>query len=96
MKKLPGIMLFAVLAACGGGSGPPAVMPPIQDPPPTLALDEVQTAEGVYKGSVEGNLLVFRGVRYAAPPVGNLRFKARERYSFGVSDWRGWFGSQGS
>ena len=27
--------------------------------------------------------------------TGNLRFKARERYSFGVSDWRGWFGSSG-
>ena len=26
--------------------------------------------------------------------TGNLRFKARERYAFGVSDWRGWFGSQ--
>ena len=28
--------------------------------------------------------------------TGNLRFKARERYSFGVSDWRGWFGSAGT
>ena len=28
--------------------------------------------------------------------TGNLRFKARERYSFGVSDWRGWAGSQGT
>ena len=28
--------------------------------------------------------------------TGNLRFKARERYAFGVSDWRGWFGSQES
>ena len=27
--------------------------------------------------------------------TGNLRFKARERYSFGVSDWRGWAGSLG-
>ena len=27
--------------------------------------------------------------------TGNIRFKARERYSFGVSDWRGWFGSAG-
>jgi len=27
--------------------------------------------------------------------TGNLRFKARERYSFGVSDWRGWYGSAG-
>ena len=27
--------------------------------------------------------------------TGNLRFKARERYSVGVSDWRGWYGSAG-
>jgi hypothetical protein len=28
--------------------------------------------------------------------TGNLRFKARERYAFGWSDWRGWYGSSGS
>ena len=28
--------------------------------------------------------------------TGNLRFKARERYSFGFSDWRSYFGSPGS
>jgi hypothetical protein len=28
--------------------------------------------------------------------TGNLRFKARERYSFGVSDWRGWYGNPGT
>jgi len=58
------------LAACVGGNkkgGNP--------PPPELGADEAQTAQGVYKGSNEGNLLVFRGLRYAAPPVGNLRFK---------------------
>ena len=27
--------------------------------------------------------------------TGNLRFKARERYSFGWSDWRGYFGNAG-
>ena len=26
--------------------------------------------------------------------TGNLRFKARERYSFGWSDWRNWFGAE--
>jgi hypothetical protein len=26
--------------------------------------------------------------------TGNLRFKARERYSFGWSDWRKWFGAE--
>lgn len=28
--------------------------------------------------------------------TGNLRFKSRERYAFGWSDWRGWYGSSGS
>ena len=28
--------------------------------------------------------------------TGNLRFKARERYSFGWSDWRNWVGNAGS
>ena len=28
--------------------------------------------------------------------TGNMRYKARERYSFGASDWRGIFGSPGS
>jgi hypothetical protein len=28
--------------------------------------------------------------------TGNQRFKARERYSFGVSQWRQWYGSNGS
>ena len=27
--------------------------------------------------------------------TGNMRYKARERYSFGVSDWRGIYGSEG-
>ena len=28
--------------------------------------------------------------------TGNVRYKARERYSFGFSDWRGFFGSPGA
>ena len=28
--------------------------------------------------------------------TGNMRYKARERYSFGVSDWRQWYGSSGA
>lgn len=27
--------------------------------------------------------------------TGNIRYKARERYSYGWSDWRGWYGSPG-
>ena len=39
---------------------------------PTVA----QTQSGAVQGVVEGDLLVFRGIPYAAPPVGNLRWKA--------------------
>ena len=28
--------------------------------------------------------------------TGNMRYKARERYSFGVGDWRSWRGNQGT
>jgi para-nitrobenzyl esterase len=67
------IAALICLSACGGGGGGGSPPPP---PPPPLAADEVLTAEGVYKGSIEGSLRVFRGLRFAAPPVGDLRFKA--------------------
>jgi len=68
----------SLISACGGssngGSGPPNT-PPDTGPPP-LAPNQVATTAGVVQGNVEGDLLVFRGIRYAAPPVGDLRFKA--------------------
>lgn len=66
-------LLLALLTACGGGGKKDD--PIIQPPPPQLGADEVQTTEGIYKGSVEGDLLVFRGLRYAAAPVGDRRFR---------------------
>ena len=68
--RLVTMVAVLCLAACGGGGGKKG-----PKPPPELAADEVQTAQGIYKGSIEGNLRVFRGLRYAAPPVGDLRFK---------------------
>jgi para-nitrobenzyl esterase len=55
------------------GGPPPPVSPP---PPPTLGADEAQTTEGVVRGSIlpGGGLRAFRGIRFAAPPVGDLRF----------------------
>lgn len=38
----------------------------------------VETAAGRLRGSLESGLMVFRGVPYAAPPVGDLRWRATQ------------------
>ena len=39
----------------------------------------VRTRAGVVRGRAEGGLAVFRGIPFAAPPVGSLRFQAPAR-----------------
>lgn len=66
------IAALVFVVSCGGGSGAPVLSTP---PPPPLAADEVRTNDGVLRGSIEGDLRVFRGIPYAAPPVGEMRFR---------------------
>jgi para-nitrobenzyl esterase len=82
-RRLAGLLITVIagilIGGCGsssGGTSPPPVQPPpvSPPPPPPLAADEAQTTEGVIRGSIEGNLRVFRGIRYAASPTGALRF----------------------
>ena len=72
------VLLVAILGllitACGGGGG--GTPPVIIIDPPVLGPGQVASAEGTVQGATEGDLLVFRGVRYAAAPVGDLRFRA--------------------
>jgi para-nitrobenzyl esterase len=56
-------------------------------------IDRVRTTAGLVRGSTENGLGVFRGIPFARPPVGELRFAApqpaeawdgvREAVSFG-------------
>ncbi|MFD0750587.1 carboxylesterase/lipase family protein [Mucilaginibacter calamicampi] len=39
-------------------------------------IPNTKVAEGTLQGTIEGNLSVYKGVPFAAPPVGNLRWKA--------------------
>lgn len=52
-----------------------------------LSPGQVQTTAGVVEGTAEGALWVFRGIPYAAPPVGPLRFRPPEAHP-GWSDVR--------
>jgi para-nitrobenzyl esterase len=41
-----------------------------------LAADPIKTEGGLLQGSVEDGLRIYRGISYAAPPIGDLRWKA--------------------
>jgi para-nitrobenzyl esterase len=41
-----------------------------------LAADPIKTEGGLLQGSVENGLRIYRGIPYAAPPIGDLRWKA--------------------
>ncbi len=42
----------------------------------TLPPDQVKVEQGIVQGTIEDSLRVFKGVPFAKPPVGNLRWKA--------------------
>ena len=53
----------------------------LQHPTPAEATTSpiVETTQGRVRGTVEDGIAVFRGIPYAEPPVGRLRFRPPER-----------------
>jgi para-nitrobenzyl esterase len=68
------LLLHCVVAVCGCGGGP--IMGP---PPPPGCMNAsatvICTQSGQVQGTIESNIRAFRGIPYAAPPVGNLRWR---------------------
>lgn len=52
---------------------------------PQLEPGQVKIDDGILQGTVKGDLTVFKGIPFAAPPVGDLRWKAPQP----VEKWEG-------
>jgi len=57
----------------------------LADPAPGLPPLQVRTANGIVEGVDESGIRLFRGVPYAAPPIGELRWKEPQP----VTNWTG-------
>ncbi len=52
------------------------------------AIDSVRTDSGVVVGTIRNGVTAFLGSPYAAPPVGNLRWRAPQPPGYRNADWR--------
>jgi para-nitrobenzyl esterase len=62
-------LIFAIVAMMSGCESN------VPSPSPESVLKLVETSYGPVRGLNEDGIYIFKGVRYAAPPVGKLRFK---------------------
>jgi para-nitrobenzyl esterase len=62
MHKVTGMVVFALMVTTAGVFG-------------QLPAPEVKTDTGMVTGKMEGSVRAFLGIPYAAPPIGELRWK---------------------
>ena len=70
MLQIPTVILISAIA-CGAAA--------------VAAVDEVRVESGALKGTIAGSVVTFKGVPYAAPPVGPNRWRAPQP----VAPWNG-------
>jgi para-nitrobenzyl esterase len=67
-------VVAATLVVAGCASAEPATGPAGPATAPATAPATVTTTGGTVRGAVDAEVRAFRGIRYAAPPVGDLRW----------------------
>lgn len=50
----------------------------------------VTTVKGHLQGTMENDICVWRGVRYAKAPIDGLRFRSRSQLIIGAVSWMQW------
>ena len=64
-----------LIVVCGCGRGDTSSGPPAPSPDATLSSGGVRTEAGSVRGQVASDHVLFQGIPYAAPPVGELRWQ---------------------
>ncbi len=80
-------LIVPVMAACGGATTPTPTL--TLTPTPTLLADPIRIDTGLVSGTVVGDVgkevHIYKGIPFAAPPVGDLRWKPPQP----VTPWTG-------
>ena len=80
------LLILVSLAGCGGGGGTHMGGPPVPSCVSTAIV--VCAQSGQVQGTIEGTYRAFRGIPFAAPPVGALQvgLQARHQRSLALFD----------
>ena len=79
------LLWFVALATSGGCTSSTSSVQPVDTPPVDTTATRVTTQEGVVSGQLENDAIAFQGIPYAAPPLGDLRWKSPQP----VTPWQG-------
>src|SRR5690349_14304837 len=75
MKRIAAACALLSFACATWGQAPPQRPQAPPEPPPPLSGPVIKTKQGLVQGFVKDGVNVFRGLPFAAPPVGELRWR---------------------